>query len=193
MQDISFRSCGWDIRGMSHSSANNALPARRGHDLGILHAEPSLASVASAITVSYDTGYDDRARSLTAVSCSNGENGLITRKNWHTQGEIPVFPYIGGAQAVEGWNSVNCGTCWRLDYNGKSINVIAIDHTDAGFNIALEAMNVLTDGHAVELGRVEAAFTQIDGSICAMETIKRRGWNSTPRTAVSQMGTDKWM
>lgn len=32
-----------------------------------------------ATTVSYDTGYDNGARSLTAVSCSDGANGLITR------------------------------------------------------------------------------------------------------------------
>ena len=32
-----------------------------------------------ATTVSYDTGYDNAARSMTAVSCSDGANGLITR------------------------------------------------------------------------------------------------------------------
>ncbi|KFY39369.1 hypothetical protein V495_05980 [Pseudogymnoascus sp. VKM F-4514 (FW-929)] len=103
----------------------------------------ALASAVSAITVSYDTGYDNDARPLTEVACSDGENGLITRKGWHTQGDIPT-PYIGGAQAVEGWNSLNCGTCWRLDYKGRSINVLAIDHTDAGFNI--EGWNSLKCG-----------------------------------------------
>ncbi|KFY12751.1 hypothetical protein V491_06676 [Pseudogymnoascus sp. VKM F-3775] len=128
----------------------------------------ALASVASAITVSYDTGYDDRTRSLLDVSCSNGENGLITRKHWNTQGDIPTFPFIGGAEAVAVWNSPNCGTCWRLDYNGQSINVLAIDHAAAGFNIAQEALDALTNGQAVELGRIDAQATQIDPIICGM-------------------------
>ncbi|KFX89471.1 hypothetical protein O988_08623 [Pseudogymnoascus sp. VKM F-3808] len=127
----------------------------------------ALASAVSAITVSYDTGYDNDARPLTEVACSDGENGLITRKGWHTQGDIPT-PYIGGAQAVEGWNSLNCGTCWRLDYKGRSINVLAIDHTDAGFNIAQEALDALTNGQAVQLGRIDAQATQIAANICGM-------------------------
>lgn len=118
--------------------------------------------------VSYDAGYDNRGRSLTQVACSDGPNGLITRKHWNTQGDIPTFPFIGGAQAVASWNSANCGTCWRLDYNGRSINVLVIDHADAGFNIAQEAMDALTGGQSVQLGRVNGEATQIDASICGM-------------------------
>jgi uncharacterized protein YqjF (DUF2071 family) len=62
-------------------------------------------TVASAATVSYDTGYDNGSRSLTAVSCSDGANGLITRYGWQTQKQVKKFPYIGGVQAVAGWNS----------------------------------------------------------------------------------------
>lgn len=57
------------------------------------------------ITVAYDTGYDDASRSMTAVSCSDGANGLITRYGWQTQGAVAGFPYIGAAAAVSGWNS----------------------------------------------------------------------------------------
>ncbi|PNY29933.1 Protein SnodProt1 [Tolypocladium capitatum] len=134
----------------------------------------ALSCVASAITaahapaVSYDPGYDIADRSLTSVSCSDGHNGLITRKGWSKQGEIPKFPYIGGAEAVAGWNSPNCGTCWKLDYDGKTINVLAIDHAAAGFNIALNAMNALTNGQAIQLGRVDAVATQIDAASCGM-------------------------
>ncbi|ODA80660.1 hypothetical protein RJ55_03619 [Drechmeria coniospora] len=128
----------------------------------------ALATAASAVTVSYDPGYDIRSRDLTAVSCSDGVNGLITRKGWRRQGDIPKFPYIGGAAAVGGWNSPNCGTCWKLDYAGKSITVLAIDHAGAGFNIALEAMNALTNGQAQQLGRVDAQATQIDAANCGM-------------------------
>lgn len=127
----------------------------------------ALASAASAVSVSYDTGYDDGSRSLTAVSCSDGPNGLMTRYGWQTQAQVARFPYIGGAPAVGGWNSPGCGTCWKLTWNGRSINVLAIDRS-SGFNIALDAMNALTNGQAVNLGRVEADAQQVDVSACGL-------------------------
>ncbi|KAF6843586.1 Protein SnodProt1 [Colletotrichum musicola] len=128
----------------------------------------SSVAAAAAVSVSFDTGYDDGSRSLTSVSCSDGANGLITKYNWQTQGQVARFPYIGGADAVAGWNSPNCGTCWQLTYNGKSINVLAIDHAGSGFNIALGAMNDLTNGQANQLGRVEAQATQVALSACGL-------------------------
>ncbi|KAF5660559.1 eliciting plant response [Fusarium heterosporum] len=130
-----------------------------------------LLTSASAVTVevSYDPGYGDASRSLTAVACSDGKNGLITKYKWKTQGQIPKFPYVGGAQAIAGWNSASCGTCWKLTYKGKSINVLAIDHTDAGFNISPAAMNALTNNQAVKLGRVDATATQVAVSNCGLK------------------------
>ncbi|CAJ2504291.1 Uu.00g116850.m01.CDS01 [Anthostomella pinea] len=130
----------------------------------------SLAAVSQAITVAYDTGYDDASRAMTVVSCSDGANGLITRYGWTTQGAIPKFPYIGAAEAVAGWNSAQCGTCWKLTYptTGISINVLAIDHAAAGFNIALDAMNALTNGQATQLGRVDMTAVQVDVSNCGL-------------------------
>ncbi|KAI0130254.1 Cerato-platanin [Xylariales sp. AK1849] len=128
----------------------------------------SFAAAASAASVAYDTGYDLGSRSMTEVACSDGANGLITRYGWQTQGAIPDFPYIGAAEAVEGWNSANCGTCWELSYQGKTINVLAIDHAASGFNIALDAMNALTNGQATALGRVDATATQVDVSACGL-------------------------
>ena len=125
------------------------------------------ASSALGITVSYDTTYDNRGQSLATVSCSDGTNGLLTR-GFSTFGSLPGFPNIGGAAAVGGWNSPNCGTCWRLTYQGRSINVLAIDHAGAGFNIALAAMNTLTNGQAVNLGRVDATATQVAASNCGL-------------------------
>ncbi|KAI6361168.1 hypothetical protein MCOR25_006539 [Pyricularia grisea] len=127
----------------------------------------TLAAAAQAVSVSYDTGYDDGSRSLNDVSCSDGVNGLITKYGWQTQGQISNFPYIGGADAVSGWNSPNCGTCWQLTYNGKSINILAIDRA-SGFNIGLDAMNALTNGQAVSLGRIDAQFQQVGLSSCGL-------------------------
>ncbi|KAJ7773201.1 Cerato-platanin-domain-containing protein [Mycena metata] len=102
--------------------------------------------------------------SLDVVACSNGVHGL-EHLGYTNFGSLPTFPFIGGAGAVEAFDSVNCGTCWQLTYtNGsgakKSINVLAIDHAAAGtFNIALEAMNTLTGGQAA---------IQVDKSVCKL-------------------------
>ena len=127
----------------------------------------ALLSVASAITVSYDTGYDDSSRSLSVVSCSDGTNGLLT-KGYTTQGSLPDFPYIGGASTIAGWNDVNCGTCYSLTYNGNTINVLAIDHAAEGFNIAEAALNELTGGQAEFLGRIDADWAEVDDSVCGL-------------------------
>ncbi|KAI8942116.1 hypothetical protein NX059_000210 [Plenodomus lindquistii] len=128
----------------------------------------SLASLASAISVSYDTGYDDAGRSLNALSCSNGANGLITKYGWQTQGAIAGFPRVGGYVGVEGWNSAQCGTCYGVTYNGKTVYILAIDHTANGFNIAKAAMDDLTNGQAAQLGRIEAQYAQVAVSNCGL-------------------------
>ncbi|KAI0805151.1 EC5 protein [Xylaria sp. FL0064] len=128
----------------------------------------SLTALVSAVSVSYDQGYDNGARSMTAVACSDGPNGLITRYGWQTQGQIPKFPNIGGAPAVAGWNSASCGTCWTLTYNGRSVSVLAVDAGYGSFNIALGAMNTLTNGQAVALGRVDATVVQAPLSACGL-------------------------
>ena len=78
------------------------------------------------------------------------------------------FPYIGGAQAVAGWGSPNCGTCWSATYNGKRIHILAVDRAAAGLNIGLAAMNDLTNGQAVFLGRVDATVAQVPISNCGL-------------------------
>ncbi|KAH9853380.1 Cerato-platanin [Lenzites betulinus] len=127
----------------------------------------TLVSSALAVTVSYDQTYDNKSGDLHTVACSDGPNGLLT-KGFSTFGSLPHFPNIGGAAAVAGWNSPNCGSCWQLTYNGKSINVLAVDHTDAGFNIALEAMNTLTNNQGVFLGRIDATAKQVAASQCGL-------------------------
>ncbi|KAF2751282.1 eliciting plant response-like protein [Sporormia fimetaria CBS 119925] len=136
----------------------------------LVSATTALLCAAStfAIRVSYDTGYDDASRSLTSVACSDGRNGLITRYRWNKQGDIPNFAYIGGYQGIAGWNSPQCGTCYALTYQGKTINVLAIDHTLNGFNIAQKALDDLTGGNAVQLGWVDAQAVQVDLSSCKL-------------------------
>lgn len=127
-----------------------------------------LPFLAAADSLAYDTAYDNAQGSLTTVACSDGSHGLIPL-GFPTFGSLPNFPHIGAAGAIASWDSENCGTCWKLTYQGKSINVLAIDVAGPGqFNIALAAMNELTDGRAEELGRVEVASEQVDASVCGL-------------------------
>ncbi|KAG6840618.1 hypothetical protein C0991_005517 [Blastosporella zonata] len=125
---------------------------------------------AFAVTLSYDPGYSNSSRPLTDVACSDGPNGLITA-GYKTLGALPKFPFIGGTANVPGWNSDKCGTCWKLTYaNSKgvatSINVIAVDHANAGWNVSPKAMDTLTGNQAIQLGRVEVAAVQVAPSAC---------------------------
>ncbi|KAI9435899.1 Cerato-platanin [Lactarius psammicola] len=120
-----------------------------------------------ATHVRYDTTYGHAGGSLSTVACSNGANGLLTR-GFTTFGSLPTFPNIGAAQAVAGWNSPACGSCWEVSYRNQAINVIAIDHAGDGFNLSLEAMNNLTNGHAEEFGVIDAQAVQIDNKYCGL-------------------------
>ncbi|KAK5708486.1 hypothetical protein LTR17_020665 [Elasticomyces elasticus] len=111
---------------------------------------------AAATSISYDPGYDEKARSMSVVSCSDGVNGLTT------------IPYIGGSDTIAGWNSASCGDCFAITYNSRTIHMLAIDHTLTGLNIAEAAMNDLTGGQAVFLGRVEAEVVKVDAGLCGV-------------------------
>jgi hypothetical protein len=133
-------------------------------------ATPAATSVTTS--VAYNGIYDIASTSLNAVACSDGINGLMSR-GYTTFGSLPKFPHIGAASAVAGWNSPNCGTCWSLTYTGaggkqKSINIIAMDSTSNGFVISEAAMNELTGGHAVELGRANVQFRQVAAPVCGL-------------------------
>lgn len=125
------------------------------------------ASSTVAVSVSFDQMYDNAGQSLATVSCSDGQNGLLT-KGFTTFGSLPRFPNIGGADVIPGFNSPNCGTCWQLSFQGNSINVLAIDHARSGFNIALAAMNALTNNQAEFLGRIDADAVQVTASNCGL-------------------------
>lgn len=130
-----------------------------------------LTPIHAQLTASYDTQYDNSSQSLSTVACSDGPNGLLTR-GFTTFGSLPNFPLIGGAPAVTGYDSPGCGTCWELTYvNAQgistSINILAID-VATDYNIALEAMNELTDNQATFLGRVPVTAISVAPSACGL-------------------------
>jgi hypothetical protein len=120
---------------------------------------------ATIVTVSYDTVYDKSTTSTLTVACSDGENGLYTA-GYKTFGKVPGFPHIGGSFTIPGWNSENCGACYSLTYKNKTIYVTAVDHTDAGFNVAKKALDDLTGGLASQLGRINATYASAAASKC---------------------------
>ena len=125
-------------------------------------------------TVRYDHVYDNRNTSLTDVACSDGENGLIT-KGYNTFGDLPSFPNIGAAYAVEGHNSVSCGSCWELTYTKsdettKTIYVTAIDHAGDGFIIAGTALEDLGGQQAIDAGHIEVTANRVAGSNCGFQS-----------------------
>ncbi|KAG5916067.1 hypothetical protein E4U61_003997 [Claviceps capensis] len=125
-----------------------------------------MAVSASAIRVSWDTGYDQANRSLREVACSDGSHGLLPR--FPTQGSLPHFPNIGGSDSITGWNSPSCGTCWQLEYRGNKVKILAIDHVGVGFNIGQRAMDALTNGRSVEFGVVDAVVTPLAAGECGL-------------------------
>ncbi|RHZ64438.1 allergenic cerato-platanin Asp F13 [Aspergillus thermomutatus] len=126
------------------------------------------AAAATSVSVSYDQAYDVSGTSMSTVSCSDGIYGLMTK--WPTFGSVPKFPLIGGSPTIPGWNSPNCGKCYKLHFAEGNIDntiyITAIDAAPGGFNIGLNAMNQLTSGMATQLGRVQATYEEADPSLC---------------------------
>ncbi|KAI1791529.1 Cerato-platanin-domain-containing protein [Ganoderma leucocontextum] len=122
------------------------------------------------VSVSYDTMYDNGRTSLSTVACSHGSNGMMT-KGYTSFSSIPSFPYIGGADVVEGYNSTRCGECWRLVYETPSMfNVIYITLIDSadGWSISAPALDDLTNGEGEDLGQVDAVATLMPQKYCGM-------------------------
>jgi hypothetical protein len=118
------------------------------------------------LRATYDTTFDNKSGSLNNVACSNGANGLVAR--FPTFGDIPKFPFIGGAFDVV-WNSPNCGSCWSLTNpaTGASINLVAVDTAGSGFNIAQEAF-VQLNGGQIGQGVLDVVASKVAPSVCGL-------------------------
>lgn len=128
-------------------------------------AAPQSPGHPPSLPVTYSTQYDNKNLPLTGVACSNGANGLLT-KGYKTLGDLKNFPYVGAAQYIEGWNSTQCGSCYKLVWWSNSIYVLGVDHVTDGFVISKAALNALTGGQAVDLGSTQAAVIGVQPSYC---------------------------
>lgn len=139
--------------------------------------------------VTADGSYDDPNTSLDIVACSNGPNGLLTKGTYlplHNDahltlstscpslctgyfrlGDLPTFPNIGGYQNAT-WGSPLCGTCWRLNFNQNSLDVLVVDYTVSGFNLAWPAFESLTSSTGGLLPEVEVTYQQVPLDFCGM-------------------------
>lgn len=127
----------------------------------------SVAATAFAAsgTAAYDTNYDTAGLSTLSTSCSDGINGLST-KGYPTLGSLPRFPRVGASAEVAGWNSPSCGKCFAVTWQSKTINVIAVDHAGEGWVLSRAALDELTGGLAVMVGRFPVTWTPTAQSDC---------------------------
>jgi hypothetical protein len=126
------------------------------------------ASVNGTTTlITFDTAYDDPSLSLSSVSCSNGEHGLVT-KGYASVSQLPTA-LVGGAPTIKGWNSENCGACYALTYKNATAYVLAIDAAINQFNVAEKALDQLTGGHAADFGSVEGTYELVEGGKCGLK------------------------
>ncbi|CRG91573.1 hypothetical protein PISL3812_08623 [Talaromyces islandicus] len=134
--------------------------------VALLSLSPALAAKSKS-TATFDTAYDNPSLSLSTVTCSNGEHGLVTRK-YKVISDLPTR-YVGGSPTVKAWNDPNCGACYALTYNHtKTVNVLAIDLAVGQFNVALSALNELTGGNAQDFGRVDVQYELVNPRECGM-------------------------
>lgn len=122
-----------------------------------LAAPTPAADAGTTIDVAYDNTYDNKDQSTSTLACSDGSNGLIT-KGYNTLGALPKFPNVGGAPTIAEWNSPNCGACYGITYNEKTVYVIGVDVAVDRFVLSQGALDTLTDGNAVGLGHVTATY-----------------------------------
>ncbi|KAF8535137.1 epl1 protein [Trichophaea hybrida] len=122
-----------------------------------LLASALTVSAGTQVSISFDKNYDNASLPTKSTACSDGSNGLFT-KGYNTLGNLPNFPLVGASDQIPGWNSDQCGKCFKIFYNGVSIYVTAVDHAGSGFVLSQAAMDKLTGNQAQMLGTVTNAF-----------------------------------
>ncbi|KAF8467143.1 Cerato-platanin-domain-containing protein [Russula ochroleuca] len=153
-------------RALPQACGDHISPGPDPHDLPsdnvqftIVHQGPIIREA----TFSY--AYDNPNTSTNTVACSNGQNGLASR--FPTLGDIPSFPFIGGAFDVV-WNSPNCGGCWKVTNiaNNASIHFTAVD-TSSSIDLSEQAFKALNNG-VIGNGVLNVTAGKIPRSVCGL-------------------------
>ena len=132
--------------------------------LGLSAVSYAASTGAYTVKATFSEFYDNGSLSTNNVACSE-----LTPK-YPTLGSFPTFPNIGGAHAVSGFGSPECGSCWKITdpLTDVTIYVTAIDTAGVGFDLSLEALNTLTDNNATGPGSAEVIAYQVDASECGL-------------------------
>ncbi|KAK4066831.1 hypothetical protein Trihar35433_7258 [Trichoderma harzianum] len=120
---------------------------------------------AEVVSATFDPLYDDPSRSLNTVACWRKNIGFMPNLDWQIQQDAVGFI---GLNSIDRLNSRKCFSCWTLEYNDKTISLLAIDSAESGIVMSLNALQYLTDGQAHELGRVDVHAKEVDTSECGL-------------------------
>lgn len=85
--------------------------------------------------------------------------------DWQLQQDAVGFI---GLDSINQLNSGKCLSCWTLEYNDKTLSLLALDSAESGIVMSLDALQYLTDGRARELGRVDVHAKEVDTSECGL-------------------------
>lgn len=127
----------------------------------------SMVALASATpgVVTWDGVYDQTTTSVYTFSCEQ----YLHSRGWSQLDMVPTFPDVGAARAVEGWNSKNCGKCYKLSYTPKGqaqrwiiITAISTAQGNHDFVISRSGLDYLTYGKADALGYITADYSLVD-------------------------------
>ncbi|RFU74625.1 eliciting plant response like [Trichoderma arundinaceum] len=124
---------------------------------------------AEIVTATFNALYDDPSRPLSEVSCWRKDVGFMPHLDWKLQKDAVGFI---GIDSLSRLNTANCFSCWMISYNGKTISLLAIDGSNSGVVMSLDALQSLTDGRALELDHIDVNAIEVDTSHCGIQAQK---------------------
>ena len=114
-----------------------------------------------------DPVFDHAGVSMLSVTCR--DTSVLAK--WRVLGDVPSFPFIGGAFDITGDNSNNCGSCWAITNprTGVSIQMTAIDRTFfvGDFNLGVDTIGNLTKGDR-SVSEIKLVATKLSTTPCGM-------------------------
>ncbi|RSL39458.1 hypothetical protein BHE90_017402 [Fusarium euwallaceae] len=123
----------------------------------------------SAISVTYNTIYDQGSTPISQLACYKEGAGLVPDFPYPEGDTLSsISPRIMGFDAIDGPDSLSCGSCWVLVYEGEAQPFLAVDRAKSGIALSLEGMDSLTGGKAEGLGRIEVNATQVSLLSCGL-------------------------
>ena len=119
----------------------------------------SFASAGNVIDAYYNNKYDNKENSISSITCYQSLHATYKHL-----GDLPNYPYIGGYK-----DGTDCGTCWEIKYGTiGSIYVLSVDNSNKGFQLSVNAMNKLTNGHGTQYVSIAVQVTAADKSKCGL-------------------------